>query len=66
LLGNIFAGQILLFVMAFLIPVANVVFFGLEFFVGLIQAMIFGLLAVFFMTGATESHDDDHEEELIE
>ncbi|HET6447344.1 MAG TPA: F0F1 ATP synthase subunit A [candidate division Zixibacteria bacterium] len=63
LLGNIFAGQILLFVIAFLIPVANVVFFGLEFFVGLIQAMVFGLLAVIFMTGATESHGDDHDEE---
>jgi F-type H+-transporting ATPase subunit a len=63
LLGNIFAGQILLFVIAFLIPVANVVFFGLEFFVGLIQAMVFGLLAVIFMTGATESHGDDHDDE---
>jgi F-type H+-transporting ATPase subunit a len=63
LLGNIFAGQILLFVIAFLIPVANVVFFGLEFFVGLIQAMVFGLLAVIFMTGAAESHGDDHDEE---
>jgi F-type H+-transporting ATPase subunit a len=63
LLGNVFAGQILLFVIAFLIPVANVVFFSLEFFVGLIQAMVFGLLAVIFMAGASESHGDDHEEE---
>jgi F-type H+-transporting ATPase subunit a len=62
LLGNIFAGQILLFVMAFLLPVANVVFFGLEFFVGLIQAAVFGLLGLIFMTGATESHHDDHDE----
>jgi F0F1-type ATP synthase membrane subunit a len=44
--------------MAFIIPVANIVFFGLEFFVGLIQAAVFGLLAIIFMTGATESHDD--------
>jgi F-type H+-transporting ATPase subunit a len=62
LLGNIFAGQVLLFVIAFIIPVANIVFFGLEFFVGLIQAAVFGLLAIIFMTGATESHDDHDEQ----
>jgi F-type H+-transporting ATPase subunit a len=62
LLGNIFAGQVLLFVIAFLIPVANVVFYGLEFFVGLIQAAVFALLAIIFMTGATESHGDHDEQ----
>ena len=62
LLGNIFAGQILLFVIAFLVPAISVVFFGLEFFVGLIQAVVFGLLALMFMAGASEHHgdDDDH------
>ena len=62
LLGNIFAGQILLFVIAFLVPAISVAFFGLEFFVGLIQAVVFGLLALMFMAGASESHgdDDDH------
>lgn len=61
LLGNIFAGQVLLFVMATLVPVLSVAFFGLEFFVGLIQAAVFGLLALMFMSGASESHgDDDH------
>lgn len=62
LLGNIFAGQILLFVMAYLISVANIVFFGLEFFVGLIQAAVFAMLALIFMTQASESHhaDDEH------
>lgn len=62
LLGNIFAGMVLLFVMAFLLPVANVAFFGLEFFVGIIQALVFALLMVIFMNGATESHGDhgDH------
>ena len=61
LLGNIFAGQILLFVIAFLVPAISVAFFGLEFFVGLIQAVVFGLLALMFMNGASESHgDDDH------
>lgn len=63
LLGNIFAGQVLLFVIAFLVPVLSVAFFGLEFFVGLIQAVVFGLLALMFMTGASESHGDDHDED---
>jgi F-type H+-transporting ATPase subunit a len=56
LLGNIFAGMVLLFVMAFLLPVANVAFFGLEFFVGLIQALVFGLLTLIFMASASTSH----------
>lgn len=62
LLGNIFAGMVLLFVMAFLLPAANIVFFGLEFFVGLIQAIVFALLMLIFMASATESHHgDDHD-----
>jgi hypothetical protein len=61
LLGNLFAGMVLLFVMAFLLPVANMAFFGLEFFVGMIQALVFGLLMLIFMLSATVSHhDDDH------
>jgi F-type H+-transporting ATPase subunit a len=63
LLGNIFAGQILLFVMAYLLAVANIVFFGLEFFVGIIQAAVFALLSLIFMNGATISHGGhDHDE----
>jgi len=62
LLGNIFAGMVLLFVMAFLLPIANVAFFGLEFFVGLIQALVFGLLMLIFMLSATESHGHGDEE----
>jgi F-type H+-transporting ATPase subunit a len=61
LLGNIFAGMVLLFVMAFLLPVANMVFFGLELFVGLIQALVFGLLTLIFMASAsTGPHGDEH------
>jgi F-type H+-transporting ATPase subunit a len=61
LLGNIFAGMVLLFVMAFLLPVANVAFYGLEFFVGLIQALVFGLLTLIFMASAsTGHHGDEH------
>ena len=61
LLGNLFAGMVLLFVMAFLLPIANMAFFGLEFFVGLIQAAVFGLLMLIFMVSATESHHGDEE-----
>ena len=61
LLCNLFAGMVLLFVMAFLLPVANMAFFGLEFFVGLIQAAVFGLLMLIFMVSATESHHGDEE-----
>ncbi len=62
LLGNIFAGMVLLFVMAFLLPVANVAFYGLELFVGLIQALVFGLLTLIFMASAsTGHHGDEHE-----
>jgi F-type H+-transporting ATPase subunit a len=62
LLGNIFAGQILLFVIGFLAPVALVAVYGLEFFVGAIQAVVFGMLTLSFMSGATVSHDhgDEH------
>lgn len=63
LLGNIFAGSILLFVMSFLVPILPWPFFILEFFVGLIQALVFALLTAIFMNLATISHhDDDHAE----
>lgn len=63
LLGNIFAGSILLFVMSFLVPFLPWPFFILEFFVGIIQALVFGLLTAIFMNLATVSHHhDDHEE----
>jgi len=61
LFGNIFAGMVLLFVMAFLLPIANIVFYGLELFVGLIQALVFGLLTLIFMASASTGHGDEHE-----
>ena len=64
LLGNIFAGSILLFVMSFLIPILPWPFFILEFFVGIIQALVFALLTAIFMNMATVGHHgDDHAEE---
>lgn len=59
LFGNIFAGEVLLgvmtFLVAFLVPVA---FYGLELFVGFIQALVFMMLAVVFFSTAVISHGD--------
>jgi F-type H+-transporting ATPase subunit a len=64
LLGNVFAGSVLLFVMTFLVPVlVPWPFFLLEFFVGLIQALVFGLLTAIFMALATVGHHGEHHEE---
>ena len=62
LFGNIFGGQVLLFVMAFLIPwLLPVPFYGLEIFVGFIQAFVFAILTLVFFAVGVESHDDhDH------
>jgi F-type H+-transporting ATPase subunit a len=60
LFGNIFAGQVLLFVMAaFLIPFlvfGTLIFYGLEVFVGLIQAVVFMMLTFVFIAMATAGH----------
>lgn len=60
LLGNIFAGMVLLFVIASLLPVANLAFYFLEFGIGALQALVFALLTLTFMAGATHGHGDDH------
>ena len=62
LFGNIFAGEVLLIAMAFLLPLIGLVpFLGLELFVGLIQAFIFSMLTLVFAATATVSHGDgDH------
>jgi F-type H+-transporting ATPase subunit a len=55
LFGNIFAGEVLLMVIAFLIPVlAPLPFYFLELFVGLIQALVFAMLTLVFMTMAVK------------
>jgi len=63
LLGNIFAGSILLFVMSFLVPFLPWPFFILEFFVGALQGFVFGLLTAIFMSQATAGHGEHHDEE---
>jgi F-type H+-transporting ATPase subunit a len=60
LFGNIFAGEVLLLVMAFLIPyVASVPFYGLEIFVGFVQALVFMMLTVAFFVVAISAHGDE-------
>ena len=57
LFGNIFAGEVLLIAMAFLMPVIGIIpFLGLELFVGVIQAFIFAMLTLVFASLATISH----------
>lgn len=59
LFGNIFAGEVLLLVMpSFLSLLLPLPFLGLEVFVGLIQAFIFAVLTLAFMTMATVSHGE--------
>lgn len=57
LFGNIFAGEVLLTVVAFLVPlIAPIPFLGLELFVGLIQAVVFSMLTAVFLNVATTAH----------
>lgn len=57
LFGNVFAGEVLLTVIAFLVPyVAPLPFYLLELFVGLIQGVVFSTLTLVFMKIATTSH----------
>ncbi len=58
LFGNIFAGEVLLTVIAFLTyGVAILPFFGLEIFVGFVQALVFSMLTLVFMHIATLHHE---------
>lgn len=64
LFGNVFAGEVLLLMMTFLVPFVLVnIFYGLELFVGLIQAFVFAMLTLVFAQTAVAGHGDDHEGE---
>jgi F-type H+-transporting ATPase subunit a len=59
LFGNIFAGEVLLVVISFLVPyIAPLPFLGLEIFVGFIQALVFSLLTAVFLKMATMAHGE--------
>lgn len=60
LLGNIFAGEVVLLIMAFFAPFfLPLIFFVFETFVGFIQAFVFAVLTLVFMTLATTSHQSE-------
>ena len=57
LFGNIFAGETLLSVMLYLVPILiPLPFLGLEIFAGFIQAVVFSILTLVFFQMAVESH----------
>jgi len=57
LFGNVFAGEVLLAVMAFLVPVlVSFPFLLLEVFVGFVQALVFSMLLAVFLSGAIAKH----------
>ena len=64
LFGNVFAGEVLLLMMGFLVPLVLInVFYALELFVGLIQAFVFAMLTLVFAMSAVTSHDAHEEHE---
>lgn len=61
LFGNIFAGEVLIAVVAFFVPyLLPVPLMGFEMFVGVVQAAIFTLLMLFFIKMAITAHDEAH------
>ncbi|MAG45020.1 ATP synthase F0 subunit A [bacterium] len=57
LYGNIFAGEVLLIVIAVLVPyIAPLPFYFLEIFVGFIQALVFTMLSMVFYSIAVSEH----------
>ena len=65
LFGNIFAGEVLILMLTFLMPFLFVdIIYGLELFVGFIQATVFALLTLVFGVMAVEHHgEDEHHED---
>ena len=58
LFGNMTAGEILLLIAAFLVPwVLAIPFYGLELLIGIVQALIFSLLTLVFVTMAVAPHE---------
>ncbi|MCA9388281.1 F0F1 ATP synthase subunit A [Candidatus Berkelbacteria bacterium] len=59
LFGNIFAGEVLLVVITFLVPyIVPMPFYAIEVFVGFVQALVFTMLTLVFMTIATTPHHE--------
>jgi F-type H+-transporting ATPase subunit a len=61
LFGNVFAGEVLLAIMALLVPyLVPLPFMFLEIFVGFIQAFIFGMLTLVFVALAVTPHEGEN------
>jgi F-type H+-transporting ATPase subunit a len=61
LFGNIFAGEVLLIVISALVPILGPTpFLGLEIFVGFIQAYVFSVLTLVFISVATTPVSEHH------
>ncbi|HEY9076821.1 MAG TPA: F0F1 ATP synthase subunit A [Anaerolineaceae bacterium] len=65
LFGNMFAGAVLLFLVSSMVPIFfPSLIYMFEFFIGLIQAFVFGMLTMVFMAQATRGHGgEEHHEE---
>lgn len=68
LFGNVFAGEVLLTVLAGILPfILPLPFIGLEILVGVVQATVFAMLTLVYLTVATTevaSHHSEHKEDL--
>ncbi len=63
LFGNMFAGFVLLALVGTMLPIfVPSMIFMFEFFIGLIQAFVFGMLTMVFMAQATRGHGDEEHE----
>jgi F-type H+-transporting ATPase subunit a len=62
--GNVFGGEVLLVVIAFLTGYASAIalpiFYGLELFVGAVQAYVFFMLTIAFVSLALPGEDEEH------
>ncbi len=70
LFGNMLAGEILLLMIAFLVPYfVPIIFYGLEGLVGFIQALVFAALTIVYISLAVTPHHDEeseHKKEPVE
>lgn len=65
LFGNVFAGEVLLIVIATLVPyIIPMPFYAMEIFVGFIQSLVFTMLTLVFIKMATVSHGSHEENKL--
>lgn len=63
LFGNMFAGEVLLIVITFLLPfLVPMPFYGLEAFVAFVQGLVFAMLTLVFAASAVTSHHGGHDE----